>query len=265
MSALISLVEIFVLCTMADSASALEFIDLGYGMNNRTEFWPETQKYLIIKEERKYPWYADNTYVSSEHTGTHMDAPYHMFEKGWKIEDIPLCRFFAPGVLIDISKKVKYNDLEIKAEDIIAWEKEHGPIPRGSIVVIRFGWSSLYYYNRTAYYGYVNSSSTEMHFPGISKDAAEYIVKKEVYGVGVDGPSLDPGKNQNYDAHRTLFKNNTFGLENLRLEKGKLPATGFMLFVMPMKITEGTGAPTRVTAFLGQWNCMIQPTLCAPE
>ncbi len=69
------------------------------------------------------------------------------------------------GVLIDISEKVKCNDFEIKAEDIIALEKEHGPIKRGSVVLICFGWSSLHYDNHTAYYGLVNSSSTEMHFP----------------------------------------------------------------------------------------------------
>ena len=58
---------------------------------------------------------------------------------------------------------------------------------------------------------------------GISKDAAEYLVGKEVYGVGVDGPSLDPGHNRNFDAHWTLFKNNIFGLQNLKLEKDVLP------------------------------------------
>lgn len=40
---------------------------------------------------------ADNTYKASEHAGTHMDAPYHMYEEGWKLGEIPMCRFFAPG------------------------------------------------------------------------------------------------------------------------------------------------------------------------
>jgi kynurenine formamidase len=59
---------------------------------------------------------------------------------------------------------------------------------------------------------------------GISKEAAKYIAEnREVYGVGVDGPSLDPGQNTNFDAHRALLKNNAFGLENLKLEKDILP------------------------------------------
>jgi len=70
------------------------------------------------------------------------------------------------GVLIDVSEKVKHNDFEITAEDIMAWEKKHCPVPRGSVVLIRFGWSSLHYYNRTAYFGFVSNRSSEMHFPG---------------------------------------------------------------------------------------------------
>jgi len=41
--------------------------------------------------------YADNVYESSEHVGTHIDAPFHMVEDGWKVGDIPLHRFFVPG------------------------------------------------------------------------------------------------------------------------------------------------------------------------
>jgi kynurenine formamidase len=61
---------------------------------------------------------------------------------------------------------VKNKDFQFTAEDIIAWEKENGPIPRGSVVLISFGWSSLHYDNHTAYFGFANSSSSEMHFPG---------------------------------------------------------------------------------------------------
>ncbi len=68
---------------------------------------------------------------------------------------------------------------------------------------------------------------------GIFKDAVDTWLKKgEVYGVGVDGPSLDPGQNVNFEAHRTLLKNNTFGLEILKLEKDVLPGnyTNFLTF-----------------------------------
>lgn len=59
---------------------------------------------------------------------------------------------------------------------------------------------------------------------GISKGAAEYIAgKRQVYGVGVDGPSLDSGQNVIYEAHRKLFEAQLFGIENLNLQKDVLP------------------------------------------
>lgn len=70
-------------------------------------------------------------------------------------------------MLIDISSKVQDNgDFELEREEIIEWESEHGKIPQESIVLFRFGWSSRYYDNRTAYFGFENSNSSEMHFPG---------------------------------------------------------------------------------------------------
>jgi kynurenine formamidase len=69
-------------------------------------------------------------------------------------------------VLIDISDKVEDNDFELQPEDIRHWECEHGAIPSGSVVLVRFGWSSLHYDNRTAYFGFGSSNSSELNFPG---------------------------------------------------------------------------------------------------
>lgn len=42
-------------------------------------------------------WYAANSFESGEHGGTHMDAPYHFYETGWQIGDIPLERLIGKG------------------------------------------------------------------------------------------------------------------------------------------------------------------------
>jgi kynurenine formamidase len=70
-------------------------------------------------------------------------------------------------VLIDVSDKVENKrDFELEREDIKAWEDLHGRIPDGSVVLFRFGWSSRYYYNRTAYFGFESGESSKMNFPG---------------------------------------------------------------------------------------------------
>jgi len=83
----------------------------------------------------------------------------------------------------------------------------------------------------------------------LSKDAAQWIVDSgKVYGVGVDGPSVDPGNVTTYEAHGVLSKANLFNLENVALNGTKLPSKGFKLVVQPIKIGGGTGGPVRILA-----------------
>ena len=61
MSPLTSFVETVIICTVVRSAPAPEIIDLGHEVNNRTEFWPGSQKYFAIlktreKNENGIPW-----------------------------------------------------------------------------------------------------------------------------------------------------------------------------------------------------------------
>jgi len=70
-----------------------------------------------------------------------------------------------------------------------------------------------------------------------------------VYGVGVDGPSVDPGDTVLYDAHKIFAKANVYNLENVALNGTTLPSKGFKLVIQPVKIAKGTGAPTRILAF----------------
>lgn len=61
-------------------------------------------------------------------------------------------------------------------------------------------------------------------YAGLSKDAAKYIVEAgNVFGVGLDTPSLDPGKIVSFEAHQTLLGAQIFGIENLNLENDALP------------------------------------------
>lgn len=86
-------------------------------------------------------------------------------------------------------------------------------------------------------------------FTGISIPAARWIVENtNIVGVGVDTPSVDVGHSNTFDVHRILTGANLYLLENVALNNTYLPARGFQLVVMPMKLTHGTGAPARIIA-----------------
>ena len=134
--------------------------------------------------------------------------------------------------------------------DINTWEKLHGRIPDGSILLVRTGWGK-FWPDRKRYLGTDRPGDTaNLHFPGISKEAAEFLTKnRKIYGVGIDTASLDYGPSRDFITHRILNEAGIYGLENVAsLEK--VPATGARIMALPMKIKGGSGGPVRIVALL---------------
>lgn len=46
------------------------------------------------------------------HTGTHIDAPFHYFDDGAKIDEMPLSRFYGPCTVVTISGLITGEDME---------------------------------------------------------------------------------------------------------------------------------------------------------
>ena len=143
-------------------------------------------------------------------------------------------------------------DYLVSVGDLTAWEAAHGDIPRGAVVLVRTGWSSRWG-DRTAYLGtdlVGEPAVAELHFPGISEDAAAWLVaNRDVVAVGIDTPSIDRGQSADFRAHVTLYRENIVGFENLA-DLSALPATGSFVMGLPMKIEDGSGGPLRAVAFV---------------
>lgn len=94
------------------------------------------------------------------------------------------------------------------------------------------------------------NAADNIHYPGISPKAAEWIVKNRptVYGMGIDTISGDYGRSRKFPVHNTLTRNNLFILENLA-NLDRLPPTGTLINIGVLKLgREASGAPARITA-----------------
>lgn len=227
-------------------------IDLTHNFNAQAIFWPTERGFKLEKIFRgqtdKGHFYAANRLYTPEHGGTHLDAPLHFAKDHLSIEQIPLSQLFGDAAVIDVRPQVGNNkDYAITPNDITTWEKIHGKLGPKHIVLFNTGWAR-FWGNKKKYLGTdLFKDVDHLRFPGLSAEAATYLVQKKVKGVGLDTSSLDPGLSTDFQAHRILLGADIYGLENLEnLEK--LPATGARLIVAPMKIEGGTGAPTRVFA-----------------
>ena len=209
---------------------------------------------VISRYDDKGPAWYWNVLHMGEHTGTHFDAPVHWITgkdlKENTTDTIPARRFVGPACVIDVTSEVAKNeDFLLMPEHVVAWEKEHGKIPRGAWVLLRTGWSK-----RADPASFLNVKADGPHSPGFHRTTSELLAKdRDVTGVGVETVGTDAGQAGMFDPpfpnHTTMHGAGKFGLASLR-NLDQLPPTGAIVIAAPLKIVDGSGSPLRVLAIV---------------
>lgn len=239
---------------LTQTLQAQHVIDLTYPYDENTIYWPTETGFHLTKEaygmNAKGYFYSASRFSAPEHGGTHIDAPRHFSKNDFTVDQIPVSTLVGNAVVIDVRKQVKNNpDYAITVNDIQQFEKKHHALSSQDIVFFYTGFGSRWP-DKKAYLGSDKPGDVaHLHFPGISKEAATYLVKKNVKGLGIDTASMDPGVETQFWAHRVILGSNRFGLENVA-HLDLLPVTGATVVVAPMKIAGGSGGPTRIFALL---------------
>ncbi|MDP9130858.1 MAG: cyclase family protein [Candidatus Binatota bacterium] len=255
MSTLAAMIFALMMAFPAHALDEKKLVDLTYEFSAETHHWPTAKPFHFEKvAEGRTPggfWYSSYNYGGSEHVGTHLDAPFHFAEGKRTAEQIPLSQLIGPGVVIDVSRQVvKDADYRVQVSDIAVWEKANGRIPIGAILLIRSGWGK-FWGDRKRYFGTDTPGDTDnLHFPGLSKEAAEFLVKqRRIKAVGIDTPSIDHGPSREFATHQVLGAANLSIFENVA-NLDRLPAKNATIYAIPMKIKGGSGAPLRIFAIL---------------
>jgi kynurenine formamidase len=235
-----------------------KLLEMTYPYDEDTIYWPTAESFKLEKvfwgiSEGGW-WYASNNYSASEHGGTHADAPIHFAENGRTINQIPLKEWIGPAVMIDVTEKCgKDRDYLLSVGDITGWETQYGKIPQKAWVIMYTGIDTQYYPDKKKVLGTEKigeEALPELSFPGFSPESVEFLVQeRNITGIAIDTPSVDYGKSKDFKAHQILCGADKLALENIA-NLDKLPPSGATLYVIPMMIKDGTGAPARVFAIL---------------
>lgn len=186
-----------------------------------------------------------NQWTINEHTGTHMDAPFHFSDQD-TADQIPVENLVGPLAVVDIRAKAAANpDAQLTVDDLMAYEQAHGRIPDGAIVAMNSGWDQ-----------YVNSPMFRnadpdgvLHFPGFQLEAVQYLLAhRNVNGIMVDTLSLDYGPSPDFAVHFEWLPANRWGMEAVA-NLGHLPPKGATVVAGGPKIQGATGGPSRLIAF----------------
>jgi kynurenine formamidase len=203
-------------------------------------------------DERGPAWYW-NSFEGGEHVGTHFDAPIHWIS-GQTLDDVsqvPPRNLVGPAVVLDLTARVAADpDFLLSIDDVKAFERLHGPLPQGGWLLYRTGWDARAH-DQAAF---LNANDTGPHTPGISIDCAKWLAEEApIVGVGVETVGTDAGAAHSFDppfpCHSFLLGANKYGLTQLA-NLSRLPPTGAVLIVAPLKIVNGSGSPCRALALV---------------
>ncbi|NNE67953.1 MAG: cyclase family protein [Pyrinomonadaceae bacterium] len=239
----------------ADSEATV--VDLSYDFSKDTVYWvtaKQFEKETVAEGETEAGfYYSAYNYSAAEHGGTHIDSPIHFAEGKLTVDKIPLEKLMGPAVMIDVSEEAsKDRNYLISIEDIEGWEKANGEIAKGTIILFRTGFGA-FYPDAEKYLGTANRGDdavSELSFPGLDPKAAKWLVEnRSPNAVGLDTASIDHGPSKEFAAHVALMTNDIPAFENVA-NLDKLPAKGFRIIALPMKIKDGSGAPVRIVALV---------------
>lgn len=206
-------------------------LDLTREINTDTKVFPGSPlpKFITWNKMDIHNYHSEVIFMST-HTGTHMDAPSHFVTGVSSIDQIPVNRLVSRGTLVKVAKA---SDELISASEI---EASKAKILEGNSVVFSTSWEKE-----------VDKDYYFSHSPGLSEDAAEYLINKKVNAVCIDSPSIDRGSDSNFPVHKLLLSREILIVENL-CNLGKIDNQNFTLIMTPLKLSGASGSPIRAIA-----------------
>ncbi|WP_436643318.1 cyclase family protein [Microbaculum sp. FT89] len=213
---------------VTDPATGLQFYELSHQWGHGTPSMPGHEDVHL----RRTVKHAQHGVMAHRirmvmHSGTHLNAPVHLIQKGIGVGGIALDRFFGNGVIVRIPKDrwefVEPADLQSALPAIQA----------GDIVVINTGWHARYA-DSLEYFG---------DSPGLSHAAAGWLVGKDVKLVAVDTPQVDHPLATSLGLHRGGPLMNRLP-RTYAAETGRDPKADFPDWNPAHKALLGAGIPT---------------------
>lgn len=181
-----------------------------------------------------------------EHIGTHIDAPSHFVAGQPNLEGLAVDDFVVPIAVVDVLERARRDhDYALTPDDLLAWERRHGRLPKNAAVFMRSGWDK--FVDAPAEFLGTDSSGT-LHFPGFAPDTCEFLLReRQISGIGVETISIDIGPDRQYKAHKALFAGGKWAIENIaNLER--VPPSGATAIIGAIPVVMASGSPIRLFA-----------------
>lgn len=220
-----------------------KIIDLTYTLSSTTPSWdggcgfdmPVSVDYKDCKEPDLFRVHKINMRAGM---GTHIDSPAHCIPDAKTIDNLELENLITDCVVIKAESEDE--NYIIMPEVVERFEKEHGKLASNAFVIFNTGWGK-FWEDKDKY-------RNNLKFPSVHENTAKLLLERNIAGIGIDTLSPDSTGNA-FPVHRIILGAGKYIVENVA-NVDSLPPVGAKVYVMPLKIKEGTESPIRLVAIL---------------
>ncbi|MDF2946456.1 MAG: hydrolase [Bacillales bacterium] len=211
----------------------MKIIDLTHTISENMPVYPGTEgPKLRVSNTYEQHGFKETLLTMYSHTGTHMDAPAHLFSHRPTLDSYSVEQFLGKALVVDCSS---LGDGDKITMDFINEKKAND----AEFLLFYTGWDKKW--GSESYFG---------DYPYITEEVADYLIKTKKKGVGLDVIGIDPISDFNLTIHKKLFaENDIVVIENLT-RLGEIGEELFTFFALPIKFQEADGAPVRAIAIL---------------
>jgi kynurenine formamidase len=201
---------------------------------------PSTGRPYTVEKDGFWATHYD---LSTDQLGTQLDPPAHWAPDRPSIDELPPTYAVRPLVVISIVPQVKRDPkYALQVSDIRAFERRHGRIPAGSVVMVRSDWSKKW----TDDPAKAKALAADPNFPGVSLAALKFLhLRRHILFHGHE--PLDTDTTPTLEGEAWLMHHGyaqAEGVANL----DQVPPTGCLVDIGYPKFKGGTGGYARYIA-----------------
>lgn len=198
----------------------MKIIDISMELNEKTIVWVDDDQPKLIPVARKPEAPINFTWLDfGSHAGTHIDAPFYLFNDKWKSDEVPFDILMGDCQVIDVCDVDDY----IMVDDL----KKHNITSTRILLKTKNSYDPMEKYNP--------------NHVALSIEAAEYLRNLGIKLIGYDYQSFE--RNGEVKIHKIFMEQNIICLDNLRLKETEEKTYDFIC--LPIKVTGIDAAPSR--------------------
>ena len=188
----------------------------------------------------------------TDQMGTQLDPPAHWHPCYPAIDELPPTLALRKLAVISIAEQVQSNvNYALTADDVRAWEKVHGPVPAGSVVMVHSDWSKRWPDGARV-------QPADGKFPGVALDALKLLhLERKILLHGHE--PLDTDSTPTLIGEDWLMNNGYMQAEGVA-NLDQVPPVGALVAIGFPRFKGGTGGYASFTAICPEeWTQGMRP------